>query len=159
MQVLVSALPYFCYAAFSTVRFPPSYAWANNSQCVIMAEFTLTTEKDQDLTIVEFTGAVTGDTIVNALKRFYDSTITTNALWDFSACDVNALSYEDMLQLIETTKAYAHRRPNGKSAFVGTGDLAYGLGRMYSTMTAFSAHPIKSAIFKNRDDAMAWLKR
>ena len=113
--------------------------------------------KEQDLTVISFTGKVTGETIMNALMRFYETTITTNVLWDFSDCDVTALTSDDLILFVETAKKNAHRRPNGKSAFIGPTNLTYGLGRMYTAQSQLNKHPIINKIFRTEADARAWL--
>lgn len=122
-----------------------------------MTEFNILIDSARDLTRIEFSGNVTDATISQATKSFYETEITTNVLWDFSNCDVSDLSSNDFTRLIEFAKSYARQRINGKSALVGSDDLAFGLGRMILTMAAFHDYPVESQVFRTVAEALDWL--
>lgn len=122
-----------------------------------MTQIQIKTEVEQDLTLIVFLGKVTGENVKSALESLYSSTITSNVLWDFSNCDVSALTSGDLFEFIDAAKKHAHLRPNGKSAFLCQEDLAFGLGRMYASLTEVNRHPIKNEIFRTREEALSWL--
>ena len=122
-----------------------------------MAVFEIITHNDQALTSVVFSGTVSPDDVFDALTMFYESEITPNVLWDFSYCDINALITGNISAIIDTVKNHAHLRMEGKSALVGSEDLAVGLGRMFSSLAEIKGLPIAHKIFKSVDEARAWL--
>ena len=122
-----------------------------------MAQIDIKTEKDRDLTFIVVCGKVTVAELVDALKQFYDSEITTHILWDFSNCDVTALMAGDFSIVINVAKRYAHLRPNGKSAFIASSEFAMGIGSMYSWLSGLKFHPISNGIFRSMDEALARL--
>ncbi len=122
-----------------------------------MAPFEIRTEKDQDLTFIDFSGKVSPADVIDALKTFYQSEITANTLWNFSNCDVAPLSGNDFPSFIDAAKVYAHLRLNGKSAIVGPGDLAFGLGRMFTIRAELEGYPILNGIFRSTNQALHWL--
>jgi hypothetical protein len=122
-----------------------------------MAAFDIITDKDQALTSIVFTGTVSPADVFDALTTFYESEITPKVLWNFSHCDINALITGNISAFIDAAKSYAHLRIEGKSALVGSDDLAVGLGRMFSSLAEIKGHPISHEIFRSVDDARAWL--
>ena len=74
-----------------------------------MAQFDIVTEKDRDLTRIVLTGEVAADDIVAATNSFYASDCTSKLLFDFSRCDVSALSADDLDVFIALAKRFVHR--------------------------------------------------
>lgn len=122
-----------------------------------MAQIKIKTTKAQDLTRIAFFGKVTGESIIKALKCFYDSEITSKVIWDFSNCDVTQVQKEDLFSIIEVSKSYAHMRVDGKTALVVDSDLPFGIARMHKTLADLDRYPIRIEIFRSGDDALAWL--
>ena len=122
-----------------------------------MAQIDIRTEKERDLTFIVISGKVTAADLVDTLKRFYDSDITSNILWDFSKSDVSDLVPGDLSTLVHVARRYAHLRPNGKSAFIASGEFALGVGSMYSSLSMLKSHTISNAIFRSMEEALDWL--
>ena len=122
-----------------------------------MAQFKINTITDQDLTSIVFSGKVLPADIINALKDLYEFETTSKVIWNFSDCDVTSLLYDDLSSFIDAAKGFAHRRVNGKTALVGSSDLAFGIGRMHITLADLERYPIPLQIFRSVDEALAWL--
>lgn len=122
-----------------------------------MARIEIKTEKARELTFIVFTGKVTHADLIAALKTFYESEITSKVLWNFTNCDVEALETNDLYSIADVAKGYAHLRSGEKSAFVASSNLAFGLGRMFTTIIKVEDHPIEGATFRSVDEALTWL--
>lgn len=116
---------------------------------------TIVTE--QDVTILKARGRITSKDILQAFDDFYAYSPTNKLLWDFSDADLSAVSSSDLKTIVTHTKQYSHLRPDGKTAFYGSGELSYGLSRQYSTLAELENHSIRFASFRAYDEAMEWL--
>jgi len=114
-------------------------------------------EKKGELTILEVTGRITAEELIDAIKEFYRDGCTAKLIWDIRATDLTTLSTEQLRQVLSIAQSYGHLRPNGKTAIVVTGDLAFGLGRMYEILCEIDQHPIPLKVVKSMDEARAWL--
>ena len=55
------------------------------------------------------------------------------------------------------TKRQAHLRPGGRTAIVTSGQLHYGIGRMYEILAEVQNHPLSHYVFKDLQEAKDWL--
>ena len=122
-----------------------------------MCQFTIKSDAKHDLTRIVFSGTVTGEHILGAMKRFYESTITAKVLWDFKNSDVGQLSSDDLFTIIDAAKKYAHLRVHGKSVLLVNEGLPFGLARMHKTLSELDRYQIPMEIFTSEDEAVAWL--
>lgn len=122
-----------------------------------MAQIEIKTVKELDLTFIIIVGKVTVAELIDTLKTFYDAYVTTNILWDFSNCDVSDLAKGDLSTVVNVARRYAALRPNGKSAFVASNELAMGIGSIYSSLSVMKSHTISNAVFSSREEAFEWL--
>ena len=122
-----------------------------------MAEFEKKIFPDKEITVLKVTGDVTCDQIIGELTRIYEEEITNNYIWDFASAVVKNLTGNDLQQIIAHAKEYRHLRENGKTAFIISTSLGYGLGRMYDSLAQVADHPVKHGVFRSYDDAFAWI--
>ncbi|BBO74755.1 hypothetical protein DSCW_21720 [Desulfosarcina widdelii] len=122
-----------------------------------MANFDITIDKALDQTTIRFSGRIIASDIIDALQSFYQTEITTKILWDFLEGDFTDLPSSDLTIIIDAAKSLSDMRPGGKSAFVGSSDLLYGLARMYASLAEVKRHPIANRAFRSNKEALAWL--
>ena len=122
-----------------------------------MATIKRTTQREASLTILAVKGVLTSQEIIGALAEFYEHDATPHLLWDFSEADLSGITSAHMEQIIAVSKSKAHIRPDGRTALVVQKDLSFGLSRMYETLADISQHPVAYRVFRDKDEAVAWL--
>ena len=116
-----------------------------------------TNKADESLTIFSAKGALTREEVLNFLDGFYKH-VTPNLLCDFLDVDASKLTQDDLEQIIEFSKSNAHLRKNGKTAFVTTSGLSFGMARMYELLAEAEKHPIRIYVFNDKKKALTWLQ-
>ena len=110
-----------------------------------------------DLTVHRVRGVLQGDDLRRTGKRFYAQAVTLNVLWDFSGADLTQIPSEEIIGSIGEVKAYAHSREGGRTAFVLTADVNFGLGRMVEMASESMGMPFEFRSFRFMDQAANWL--
>ena len=123
-----------------------------------MAEIKKEVTGDNKITIFRVTGTMIYDQIIDEITQFYEDDFTDHVIWDLSNADVKNLSSDEVGKIVSHTKEFGHLRDNCKTAFVMSSSLAYGLGRMYDTLTQVADHPVKNGLFRNFEEAVAWIE-
>jgi len=124
-----------------------------------MNEITKKTVSDLDLTIYSIVGDYTVETLQDLLDQFYQSQYTVNLALDFSAAISPDLSRDDLDELLDHAKKYAHLRSSGKTAFIVSSDINFGLGRMYEIVAEIRKLPISINVFRNSKEALKWFEK
>jgi hypothetical protein len=123
-----------------------------------MAQIKKDVHKDKDITIVNVSGELLFEQIVQVLEDFYKSDFTLKLLWDLSHADLSALTNSHIEKIISYAKSKSHLREGGKTAIVALKDIDYGVSRMYEILSELKEHPVSHSVFRNRDEALKWLK-
>lgn len=80
---------------------------------------------------------------------------TPNRLVDISLIQRFGVGYPDFESMANARRALPPKNPI-RSAVVAPHDLQFGIGRMFETL---NQHPlVTTAVFRNRETALAWLK-
>ena len=107
--------------------------------------------------IVEF--LVEGNSNVQEVLDIISSqyrNFSTGVLWNFAGGSNSSLSTDEMIRIANTVKKHAiHKR----TAYIGSVDLEYGILRMYESYAETSAVPAEMKVFRNRDEALQWIKK
>lgn len=123
-----------------------------------MASIQTVCEESRGLTIHTIEGVVTARELACTFeKQFRDGKITNKIIWDFREADFTNVSREDLQSLANLTKMYNDIHPGRKSAFIGSDDFLYGIGRMYQAFVEFKEVDYSLMIFRSMDEATAWL--
>jgi hypothetical protein len=119
----------------------------------------ITTEVDNDkqLTILRVVGEVSFKEIMTALKQFMEKQPTLNELWDFREGKLPTVTSGNLEQIAFYVRDNAHERAGGKSAFVASRDLEYGLSRMMRTLAEMKEVPLEIEVFRSFEEATQWL--
>ncbi len=122
-----------------------------------MKKIIIKTEPENDLTIFTVIGKVGKNDIKDAICDFYESSVTANVLWDLSKSDLSEIKSSDVKRIADLSVVYADKRPFGKTAIVSSGDLIFGLSRMYELNKNEDNLPFKTRTFRDIDKAYKWL--
>jgi hypothetical protein len=122
-----------------------------------MAQFEKKVMLTKNLTIIEVSGRVTLEELIDEISSFYRSEYTANLIWEFSNADVSEMQSDHLRQIICHAQKFVDLRQNGKTALVMPGSLAFGLGRMYEILAEIEDLPRTLAVVRDIREAMAWL--
>ena len=122
-----------------------------------MARIQTTIDQNGDTTLLVITGTVTSEDVIDGMRNFYGNICTSKLIWDFSRSDLQNAKSEQLAAVLAAAKSYAHLRSGGRTALVVPQDLGFGLARMYDSMAMLQNHPVAHGVFRNRDEAVAWL--
>ncbi len=129
----------------------------------VMASIVTTRVEEMDLTVHTVEGKVTAAEVVDKIREFYHGgPITTNTMWDFSAADAGGVESREIRDIAVLVSRYGQKRKGGRTALVLSGDLEFGLGRMFSSFIEMEMekeeNPFEFRCFRNRAEAEAWLR-
>jgi hypothetical protein len=122
-----------------------------------MARIESYTLEQIGLTVHRVCGELQGHDLRRTGKRFYAQGVTPNVLWDFSGADLTQIASEEIIRIVGEVKAYAHSREGGRTAFVLTADVNFGLGRMVEMASESMDMPFVFRSFRSLEEAAAWL--
>ena len=122
-----------------------------------MANVTLRTEPETQITTLTAIGPVTAEELMAALGAYYAGSPTRLALCDLSQAKLSLLSTDDIARIVSFTIARAEVRAGGKTAILASRDLEYGMARMYEMLAELRRHPVVIRAFRDRDEALRWL--
>ena len=123
-----------------------------------MAQIKKIINKEKNLTIFTVSGEFLLDQIIDRIEELYTSDFTLNLLWDLSHANTTAITRDQIEKIIALIKKYAHLREGGKSAYVMSSELGYGIARMFEIMSEMENLPVSQYAFKNFNEAMGWLE-
>lgn len=123
-----------------------------------MAEIEKEVIRDKAVTVFKVKGKMLFEQVIDEITQFYENGLTQNTIWDFTDADGRHITSDEIQKIASHTKEFGHLRENGKTAFIISSSLAYGLGRMYDSLSQVLNHPVKHGIFRSFDDAISWVQ-
>jgi hypothetical protein len=124
---------------------------------ITMATITTTIEPELGLTVQTVVGTATAREITGAIESYYAGPVTKLILWDFTDAQLSLITAGQIKDLVNLTKRYAASRVGGKTAFVASSDLGFGLGRMFEIQQDVNEAAISHQSFRTRAEALEWL--
>jgi hypothetical protein len=103
------------------------------------------------------TGRLSADEIAAGIRAFYDEAPTPHTLWDLRDADVSGISADQIATFADLARDAAAMRGPGKTALVAAGLLAFGLSRMFEAYSDATLRPVRVRVFKNIEEAEAWI--
>ncbi|NQU41387.1 MAG: hypothetical protein HQ523_15680 [Lentisphaerae bacterium] len=94
------------------------------------------------------------EAVIDVISTRYCS-ISKGVLWNLSPGTITNLSANDMRRIAHAAKEHAI---HSKTAYVGDREVEFGMFRMYETYAELSQVSPLMKVFKNRDEALEWLK-
>ena len=121
----------------------------------------VTSEVDHEnqVTIFEVTGVATFEEGLETNKTFYAGDPTKNVIWDFSKADLSNITNEQFRSIVDSVKNLTGKREGGKTAFLVSRDLEYGISRMIGMFTEMNISPLQTQVFKSMDEAIQWFNK
>jgi hypothetical protein len=119
---------------------------------------TRSVDQEKQLTIFIVVGKPSFEETLEVLKPFYEKHPTKNLLWDFRNASFETLSSKNLEAIADYVKQHGEVRAGGKTAFVVSKDLEYGLFRMIETFGEIRKIPIYTEVFRSMDEAVHWLE-
>lgn len=113
----------------------------------------ISSNNDGELLIFDVVGPSDYNDIVSAIINNYPLA-KKYVLWDFADSDLTRLSNEQINRVATVVSKHATHE---KTAYVGNSDLEYGLLNMYRSFAVISGVVPQPSVFRNTEDAMAWL--
>ena len=114
-------------------------------------------ESERQLTIHICSGIILKQELIDDVKALYDSVTTPNHLWDIIDADFSQITGVDLEGVAKFAKQYAPTRIGGRTAFVTTTDLGFGLARMYEVFAEQVGQRVEIRVFRSRKKAEKWL--
>lgn len=121
----------------------------------------ITTQVDHDrqLTIHTVSGNPSFEEGMEVFKSFYEKHPTRNLLWDLRNANLQQISSKDLEEFVHYVKLHSEARTGGKTAFVVSRDLEFGLLRMVDAYSEFAKIPFNLMTFRSMDEATQWLEK
>ena len=117
------------------------------------------TEPSGWLTILTATGELRPETFIRAVKTFADDPPAKKILWDFrEAYPAESFTLDDMKRIAALVKATIGSQADGKTAYVATSDLAFGVSRMYQAHLQMTNTNRETKVFRSMEEALRWLE-
>jgi hypothetical protein len=101
-------------------------------------------------------GALSYDEIVETIETCYPL-VTQHILWDLRDCDLTGITSNQFMMLPAIAKSFMVNRKNGKSAYVGTDTISYGLLSMYVVTAKIHGITYSYNVFRTYEAALEWL--
>jgi ribosome biogenesis protein Nip4 len=120
---------------------------------------SIETTKDMslDVTVNIAKGMMTAADILNWISDYYSGTVTQLILWDFTEANLSDISKEEFEEIAVAAKKRSYVRAGGKTAFVFSEDLGYGIGRMYQALSELEEIEYECMGFRKIEEAKKWL--
>jgi hypothetical protein len=114
-------------------------------------------ESERQLTIHVCFGTILKQELIDAIKTLYDSGPTPNHLWDLTETDLSQIKGDDVKEIAEFAARYAPIQMNGRTAFVSTSSLGFGLARMYEAYAENAGQSAEINVFRSPEEAEEWI--
>ena len=124
-----------------------------------MAPIETSTDCPKDLTIHTVKGDVNAEEIIQRIKEYNTGEVTLRVIWDYSDAIIEDSSNEKLRSVLAAAGKYNEARKGGKAALVSSGDLLFGLERMYETLSEIRNSPVEHRAFRNMEDAKEWIEK
>ena len=79
-------------------------------------------------------------------------------LCDLTQATIADLTTGEIEEVIKLISQHVAARGGGKAAIIASGDVDYGLARMFGTFVEIAGLPMKVKVFRTREIATQWLK-
>ena len=123
-----------------------------------MAQIERILYKDENLTIFNISGDLGFEEIIDLVDFTYSGEITLNILMNLTEANTSSLTSVQIEKIGNHSKKYSHLRRGGKTAYLVTKDIDFGLARMYQTYTELKGHHEVHGVYRSYGEAMTWLK-
>ena len=115
-------------------------------------------ELHDDLLILRVTGELSFDELLVAIKDHFPS-ITRDLVWDFREGTFRSVSSAQLERIPAIVRQHMPNRAGGKTAYVASADVDFGLWRMYTAIASYNKMPYDYSVFRDYAEALHWIGR
>jgi hypothetical protein len=116
-----------------------------------------TRDRSNELTEHVVSGLIIDDEMFACQKEFYEGGPTRLQLWDMTAADLAKITTDGLRRFVGRAAMLGEVRRGGRTAVIVRSGEQYGLARMAEVFGEFESLPFAYAVFRSRDEALAWL--
>jgi hypothetical protein len=120
-----------------------------------MAEIETSIDYQLNLTVHTVSGNLSSQELLDKLETYYQGRPTQLILWDFMDATWSGITNDELQELMRKAKKYS--RKGGKTAFVFSTDIDFGIGRMVETYGELEKYDYEFSNFRDMKDAEKWL--
>jgi hypothetical protein len=117
----------------------------------------ISVEQRDDIMVFRATGTMSYDELVETIETCYPL-VTWHLLWDFRDCDLTGITSNQFRMLPAIAMSYMINRKGGKSAYVGSDTINYGLLSMYVVIAEVQGMKYSYNVFRTFEAALEWLR-
>ena len=114
-------------------------------------------DPEKELTTLVVSGELSYEKWLDAHKSIYEEHPTKNLLWDFRNADFYPITSRDVEFMADYVQKHGHLRAGGKTAWVVSKALEFGMLRMAETFGEIRQLPFEIRLFHSMDEATQWL--
>jgi len=112
---------------------------------------------EKELTTLVVSGELSKQKWLEAHRSIYEGHPTKNLLWDFRNADFRRITSEDVGFMADYVQEHGHLRAGGKTAWVVSNALEFGMLRMAEAFGEIRKLPFEIKLFRSMDEAIQWL--
>ena len=101
-------------------------------------------------------GSLSYDELVETIETCYPL-VTRHILWDLRDCDLTGITSNQFMMLPAIAKSFTVNSKDGKSAYVGTDTVSYGLLSTYVVIAEIQGIRYSYNVFRTFEAALEWL--
>ncbi len=116
-----------------------------------------TFDESRELTAFTVEGPLVYADVEQAMKSFYEGSVSRNVLWDLRNASVEGFTAAEVKQLAASPDRFTEERRGGRTAIVASGDLAFGLSRMFQSFGESKDLPFPIRVFRAKEEALDWI--
>jgi len=114
---------------------------------------------EDGLLILTATGDLTADEIIAVVRQHYTSGKIKDVIWDLTNASLQLISRPGFESIARVAKEAVDSggRKSGKTAYIGTSDVNFGLLRMYTAIAEITGVHVEYYVFKSHSEARKWI--
>ena len=120
---------------------------------------TIEIKSEGDLLILSVTGNLTAEEIEAVIQGHYQKTSVKDVIWDLtngSILTISNSSFKDLAKAVKDSLVSGARK-GGKTAYVGSVDVEYGILHMCVAFADMVKVPISYNVFRTIEKARSWI--
>jgi hypothetical protein len=114
-------------------------------------------ERLDDIMVFRATGTMSYDELLETIETCYPL-VTRHILWDFRDCDLTGITSNQFVMLPEIARSFMINRKGGKSAYVSSDTVNYGLLSAYVVIAVAQGITYSYNVFGTFEAALEWLQ-
>jgi hypothetical protein len=117
----------------------------------------ISVQQSGEIMVFRTVGALSYDEIVETIETCYPL-VTRHILWDLRDCDLTGITSNQFMMLPAIAASSMVNRNGGKSAYVGTDTVNYGLLSTYVVTAKVQGITYSYNVFRTLEAALQWLQ-